>query len=895
MLSVSQTLSPPPNLRETPVAGRLDLLLQSAPLRGERFSAGRLNCLWSEGSGFGRVLLLLLVVLIWGLSPAVAHAQFQPVTGGGEVTMTARPFGVGGIARPGEWTGIRLLISDIGDRQRDVLVRISMPDPDGDRILYERTLTTNPGITQPLWIYLRLPSRFGGADSLQVTAFAAVEQAVSGAAGDSRWTFAAGQPLGSARIGPNRIINPTASALGIVGSRPMGLMRYMGLATGGGASLDYLPTGHERTEIVQRLEPDMLPDRWFGLSQFETLVWNEPPPAALGTERGQALREWVMRGGHLIVVLPRLGQAWTDEVNNPIHDIMPRATVHRLEGVNLAPYLPMITKRTDTIMPRNEIVHVFTPVEGASIGEAIAVLRGPPDSGNEGDTEGPIIVMRRLVGTGMVTLVGLDVASRWMTENGLPDAELFWHRILGRRGELPSGREQDGLTNPIHISRDQVTLDRDLGDQIAKTGRAAAGVLIGFVVFIAYWLVAGPVGYAVLRRKGAARHGWMAFVAAAVLFTGIAWGGATIIKPQRIEGTHLTFLDHVYGQPMQRTRTWVSVLVPDYGEAAVSLGDPAARTPDRFQNVIAPWEPVGAGRQGFPDARDYRVESRSPDHIVVPVRATVKQFQMDWAGGPRWSMPRPVGDPAGTEPRISLTRRGPNEWRIDGTLIHDLPATMKNVTIVLVTGQKNFAGALHVGGSQALLSHVFSVRIPEWQANAPLDLGGLFSDLSAVPRNPAYGEAFFKDLLENAGRIDSQEMLDADAGVNRLTALALYSQLAPPETRAQPGFVGRGQRLALRRSSHGWDLGNWFTQPSLIIIGHVGDSGQGAPTPTPIFVSMQGGVSGLTGGGQSREIPTSGRTVVRWVYPLGSAPPEGLTSRDAEVQQTPEPREGTGR
>jgi hypothetical protein len=828
-------------------------------------------------------LWLLMAMLLGLFASGPAAAQFEPATGG-ELTITAPWFGVGGVVRQGEHAGIRLAITDLGDRQREVLIRITMPDPDGDRIQYERTLTTNPGYTQPLWMYVRLPFRFRQGDALTVTAYAAVEQAGPGG-GDARWMYAAGRVLATTRIAPRNVLSKHTGTMGIVGERPMGLMKYAGVP-----GVEHLPAGHERTEVVHRLTPETLPDRWMGLMQFDTIVWNEPSPRDLPTESAQALREWVMRGGHLVVVLPRVGQAWSDEARNPLHDLLPHVAIRRVEGVDLTPYAPLITRTVDTNMPTNEILHIFTPEQGAALHDATCILAGPP---GEGEADRPCIAVRRAVGTGMVTLIGLDVASLWMTRNGLPDAELFWHRILGRRGELITGREQD-INSPINISREPLTLDRDLSDQIAKTGRAAAGVLIGFVVFIAYWLVAGPLGYAVLRRRGLARHGWLAFVAAAALFTAIAWGGATAIKPQQIEATHLTFLDHVYGQPVQRTRTWASLLVPEYGEAAVTLGDPLTRGNSQFVNVISPWEPDGQSSHGFPDAREYRLESRAPDHVVVPVRATVKQFQFDWAGGPRWRMPRPVGDPAQGEPRIRLVQRG-GELRLEGTLMHELPATMKNVHIIVVTGQKDLVRALHLPGSRFLLSHVYSVTVDEWAPNTHLNLAEIV-DLS-TRNNPAYGEDFFRTRLLSGVRPDSAEGLELDSlrPVYRYTALALYTQLDPPDTRMD-SRIGRAQPFIQRKSSHGWDLGPWFAQPSVIIIGHVGDSSEGAPSPTPIYVSMQGGVGGLTGGGQYREVPTSGRTVVRWVYPLASAPPAfPLRTADEEPEPDPGPRPNRGR
>src|SRR5690606_16710727 len=102
--------------------------------------------------------------------------------------------GVHGAARKGEYVGIRLEILDRGDRQREIVLRGTIPDADGDRAQYERTIATNPGQRQETWLYLRLPFRFDGTmgGELVITAHAAVE-----AAGEQE--FRAGRRLGAVR------------------------------------------------------------------------------------------------------------------------------------------------------------------------------------------------------------------------------------------------------------------------------------------------------------------------------------------------------------------------------------------------------------------------------------------------------------------------------------------------------------------------------------------------------------------------------------------------------------------------------------------------------------------------------------------------------------------------
>lgn len=799
----------------------------------------------------------------------------------GEIDVAAEAFGVGDVVRPGEWAGVQLILTDSSQRQREVLVRIAMEDADGDRPWYEAVVTTNPGVRQPVWLYVRLPYGTAQGVPLLASVFEAEEDE------GSELGFTAGRLLGSAAISPRRVLSSVEGMVGIVGSRLFGLGRYGMYAD----QNPWLPTGHERSELVRGLNANALPDRWLGLAQFDVLVWGEGSPNALSAEKAQAVREWVMRGGHLVVVLPPVGQTWTDEINNPLFDIVPRVRISSREGVDLAPYRGLFSDQRNVTLPARAIVQEMTPLPDAAPGEALRIINAiatgdgaPP----------PALVTRRLVGVGAVTLVGFDLGTSQLASRGLPDAHYFWHRILGRRGKLQTVEEftaerasQAGGSALIY-GREQITFDRDIPEQIAKSRMASAGVLLGFVVFIAYWAVAGPGGFALLKMKGWTRHAWLAFVGAAGLFTAVAWGGATLIRPHRVDGTHLTFLDHVYGQNVQRARGWISLLIPQYGEAGVSVEDPATLgrpgARPEWHNAVAPWEAPGqiAGGGGFPDARGYRINARSPDTMFVPVRATVKQLRLDWAGGPRWQMPRPVtpegsGDagairfwegqvPAGSQQRPLLS----------GSLVHDLPGPLTDVVIIVNRGQRVLRP---INSTTQLLADAFAFKLTgAWEPGQVLDLAA--ATRTAGERTAAL--TYFADLLRTglpdntAGGIVADP---ANAG-SRLTALAFFSQLSPPDY----GITdNRQRRLATRKASHGYDLSLWFTQPCVIVVGQLGAGEALQPSPIPVSVNTDG---------QWREIHTEGRTVVRWVYPMGERPPEHPDWSDGAVPEAGGPEAG---
>ena len=106
-----------------------------------------------------------------------------------------------------------------------------------------------------------------------------------------------------------------------------------------------------------------------------------------------------------------------------------------------------------------------------------------------------------------------------------------------------------------------------------------------------------------------------------------------------------------------------------------------------------------------------------------------------------------------------------------------------------------------------------------------------------------------------------------------LTAIGLFPLLPTPNHNS-PSFTV-SIPAPQRADTHCLDLGRWFTRPCVIIIGLVG---QTKPLPTPIPFCVDGETA-----------PTSGLTIVRWVYPLPDNPPtySGRVSESAPVSAPP--------
>jgi hypothetical protein len=775
-------------------------------------------------------------------APAAAQGPGAPLSTG-EVKIELESFGVGNVARCGDWCGIRLRIQDTGSRSRELIVRVNGLDFDGDTPLYQRETASNPGQWQSVWMYARLPFNYNPASGLTAYVYEAVE--VTGERPEDAPTgFRAGRLLGYASLsvasGPSGSVrDPSSGIIGVIGTRPMGLRAYSAATPNGRSSMH----SHEIIDVVMGITPAAMPDRWMGLLPFDAIVWAQGSPAELRDTRSRALREYVLHGGHLIIILPSIGQTWTDQRSNDLFDIMPAVTVSRKEVHDFDRYRPLLTRQPDPKLPtqpqfpKTSIVHTFRPSPEAAPNEAIRILNGP---------DGDCVVVRRLVGAGAVTLIGLDLNQTALSQFDLIDADMFWHRVLGKRGDFTPRQQNMGI-----FGRKTWRLDQDIDDEIAKNNDAAAGVLLGFVIFVLYWLCAGPVGFLILKRYNLTHHSWLAFVAAIAVFTGIAWSGANLLRQSEIQARHFTILDHVYGQPLQRARMWSSIWIPWYGTARISVA-PQDDGAAGVGATIASWDPpeTDVSWGGFPDQRGYIVDTRDPSGMRVPVRSTVKQVEVNWAGGPAWEMPRPARPEEGGTGKLEVVNQAnvPPEQRsglVRGTLVHNMPGTLNDGIVVVIRSQRPILRSPSY--LPICVGEVFNINKP-WGPNEPLDLA-----ITTRPRDRAietaltgYLNTHFRPNLDLGDRTDM---------TRRLNALAFFSQLPPPDEDSSRPY-------AQRNATHGWDLSYWFTQPCIIVMGHL-TTADANVTNTPVPIHVDG-----------EPVTNNGRTFVRWIYPLPDNPPE---------------------
>ncbi|MFA6046428.1 MAG: hypothetical protein WC718_15695, partial [Phycisphaerales bacterium] len=265
---------------------------------------------------------------------------------------------------------------------------------------------------------------------------------------------------------------------------------------------------------------------------------------------------------------------------------------------------------------------------------------------------------------------------------------------------------------------------------------------------------------------------------------------------------------------------------------------------------------------GFPDARAYLIDTRSHDTLNVPTRATVKQVQIDWSGGPLWNMPVPQGTDGGPGALTLDPAGGGSTGRplINGILVHKLPGTLKKVRIVVVKGQTTLQPVRRKRSDVDNFPQVQgeAYEVSEWAPNTPLDLAVTTAPLTRSDARQILG--WLNSLTpNNLGNSFTQEETSeyARSFEDRMMALSFMGYLKPMDT---PGDNAASQPAAQRGATHGYDLSRWLTQPCVIVVGFLGDEAADAPSPVPLTVD-------------GKPINTLGRTLVRWVYPLPANPP----------------------
>ncbi len=742
-----------------------------------------------------------------------------------DFTITVDSLGIGNRWSNRTATPLQISVNSTSSNPTAAWIQWEVPDANGDLVLWGKQMTLSPNASTSIWLYA----------TLQPWAHADIEWKVSlrGWDGTAPTEILSSTSFTSNSIGAMHI-KSEQGIIAIFGTKELGLSAYQS---------QKMEVKQEAIQLISGLKNDDLPDSWVALESLDSIVWADASPN-LSLRQEKALFEWIKRGGNLVISLPPIGNPWNiGSPDAPLADLFNGAEIS-FEQIPLG-LLDQVVGRNNgwpTVqMPIHtfKFNHAFYPTVQLKNKKTIGIQKN--------------------VGHGSFTLLGIDVSSGLLASVGLPEADLLWNNIFGKRSDAPSQQtistlkldEQLSSTIPTNTILELGTL---ISQEIAMSTTASGRLGIVFIIIVLYWLIGGPIGFYLLFKMRKQRWSWMAFTAVGSLFTilTLVLSGTTssIKTPMR----HVSIVDHVYGAQGQLAKGWFSLYLPKFGTSRVQLDG-------GNNNLLLPWSTQNRSLTPlFIDQKEVIVNlDQTPNSFNQPSRSTTANFSYNWLGGinlPFYS---------------SLIRVVPNkepkensEGNLTGEVINNASSALHNVTILWVTDfrmpLKNL-GRFQDGTlapwvdrtkSGQSLRQAYMWRLPQWNAQDTIR----FSQLDASMANDftkAVESRYIPKKPTNQF-VQKSTFVSKKDWRKKLEELSLYSHLITPtyqkiagEEKSPPSF------RTIRKGGRSFDFAQWFSKPCIIIMGFM----QNAPIPVSISVD-----------GENVE-PSTGETFVRWIYPLG--------------------------
>ncbi len=320
---------------------------------------------------------------------------------------------------------------------------------------------------------------------------------------------------------------------------------------------------------------DQLPGRWYGYDSADALVIDTGDAetlAALNGGRIEAIRQWVERGGHLVVAVSSRWQAVND---GPLGAMLPAKLVGQ------AQVTPFDSLESYTGGSQHQDFD-NTPVQAAKFedveargGRVIASTLSTP------------LVIRGPYGFGRVTVVGLDVDAKPFS--AWPDRTLFWVKAIDLKAP-PGAADSTATASQKIITQnlsDLATLVRRSLDQFQGMTVIPFGWVAGFIAI--YILLIGPGDYFFLKKVLKRMElTWITFPTIVITVSLLAYFAAYRIKGTDLRVNQIDVVDVDLEHRLARGTTWVNLFSPQNRDYSVEV---------RPQGITADPSPAAPGTE----------------------------------------------------------------------------------------------------------------------------------------------------------------------------------------------------------------------------------------------------------------------------------------------------------
>jgi hypothetical protein len=566
-------------------------------------------------------------------------------------------------------------------RVEDEKIRISVETADGDDVLAVGSVIVEP-LGREFTIIERIPYVKPGGVSSDIKV--SVRGATTGKVLAEPWQ----------RSLPG--IYPSRYLILSVGAALPGLRLTHGEGLASEEVGENEPVRNGWVELAQITRVSEMPDQWFGYQAVDLMVlctaadpkfWTD---LAADARRRSALREWVARGGRLVVSVG----------TNPGAI---RALPELLEI--LPARLPVNGQRSvaqiGLVLPNSPRM-LLVPATGSTVvRHAIEPIAERPYllklAADERDNPPPLVV-QAAYGIGRVTLVLFDLDVSPMVE--WKHREAFWEWLINNSSSrLPTGAERataEPRTNESedeYVNRLQSNLDFFEGVPVISFGWVALFMLL-------YILLIGPIEYLFLKKLlKRLEWTWLTFPIIVASTCTLAWFTAHAVKGRDMKVNKIDLVDIDLRTQRAYGRTWFALYSQDNqdytigiepagpradGAHSVWFRDDAAQTAGdtviswqgrakssrqslfrRSYRYHVPQDPDGAGRLPF---------ANGLEHVPIQVWST-KAFTANWSAHldpdkPLFVSTLRVAESDSSQITGSITSKLPIELLLDAQLVY---------------------------------------------------------------------------------------------------------------------------------------------------------------------------------------------------------------------------------
>jgi hypothetical protein len=364
--------------------------------------------------------------------------------------------GYDGYFRQGQWVAVRAEMANNGP-SLDGMLRVRSGGIGGlAETIYQTPVSLAQGVRKQVFLYVSLDTT---AQRIQVEVV------------DDK-----GEVAGRADVRV-LLVNRSDVLYAVVSESLLGAVDMTGLIPGTGEA-------HQTNWRIEQIPP--LADALAGL---DVLMFHDVDTGTLSADQVEAIRAWVLQGGHLIVAG---GEFW-QRTTAGFSDLLPVT----LEGtrpieslVGLADYLRADSAPLDggTTLTR------ATVRPGA---RALVTLDGEP------------LIVRDMVGSGTVDFLAVDPQTEPL--RSWADMDRLWYTLVASAGQQPSWL----------AGNESWTMAREATLTASNTALPSFTQLCGFLAL--YIVLIGPVNYLVLKRLNRREWAWATIPALILIFSVLAY------------------------------------------------------------------------------------------------------------------------------------------------------------------------------------------------------------------------------------------------------------------------------------------------------------------------------------------------------------------------------------